>query len=92
MKIVLNKCYGGFDISERAYEICNIDPDALPSEIRINSTLIELIENVGAEPYNGRCARLVVVEIPTETTDWEVEEYDGFEWLTYVVDGKIFHK
>lgn len=35
--------------------------------------------------------RLEVVEIPEEATDWEIDEYDGQESITYVVDGKIYH-
>ena len=44
-----------------------------------------------AEAVNGICAKLKVVEIPEEATDWEINEYDGLESITYVVDGKLHH-
>jgi hypothetical protein len=44
-----------------------------------------------AEAINGACAKLKVVEIPEEATDWELNEYDGLESITYVVDGKLHH-
>jgi hypothetical protein len=31
------------------------------------------------------------VAIPDEATDWELDEYDGFERVTYVVGGKLYH-
>ena len=92
MKILLNKCHGGFGISEFAERVCSIDPNASLSDIRVNPDLIDCIEISGADAFNGRYAELRIAEIPDEATDWEVEEYDGFEWLTYVVDGKLYHK
>jgi redox-sensitive bicupin YhaK (pirin superfamily) len=35
--------------------------------------------------------RLRLVEIPDTMTDWEKNDYDGIETITYVVDGKIYH-
>ena len=26
-----------------------------------------------------------------EATDWEMDDYDGIETITYVVDGKLYH-
>lgn len=44
-----------------------------------------------AEAASGRCAVLMVVEIPDNATDWELDEYDGLESIIYVADGKIHH-
>lgn len=37
----------------------------------------------------GRLEHLIVVEIPDESTDYYIEDYDGVESVIYVVDGKI---
>lgn len=35
---------------------------------------------------------LTLVTIPDDATDWEIDEYDGFERATYVCDGQLYHK
>lgn len=42
--------------------------------------LVQVIQELGAAA-NGRHAELKVVEIPAEV-DWEIEEYDGSEWVS----------
>ena len=96
MTFILNKCYGGFSLSQFAidklglsshsygYDFDNSDPlmvDALAS----------LITEFGSEKCSGSLAKLRVVEIPDCATDYEIDEYDGFETIIYVVDGKIYH-
>lgn len=85
MKFVLNKCYGGFGLSDWAEEQMGC---CSPS--RDDPKFITLVTNHGGK-VSGECAALVVVEIPDNTTDYEIDEYDGFESITYVVDGKIYH-
>jgi len=46
---------------------------------RNNPDLIEVIETLGAEA-NGNFADLEIVEIPDDV-DWQIEEYDGVEWI-----------
>lgn len=88
MKIVINECYGGYGLSDWALKELGIE---YSDEInRTQPDLISLVENFPAE-VNGEFAELSVVEIPDETTDWEISEYDGFESITYVVNGKLFH-
>lgn len=92
MKIVLNKCYGGFSLSEFACEKLGCYPydyDVLSA--RANKKLIDLMETYGSEKCSGKHAAIVIVEIPDETTDWEIGDYDGIETVTYVVNGKIHH-
>ena len=60
------------------------------SILRCDAKLIKAVE-ANAEAVNGPCAKLKVVEIPEEATDWEINEYDGLESITYVVDGKLHH-
>ena len=92
MKIVLNKCYGGFGLSDFACEKLDCRPyDYDDPFLRTDEKLIDLIETYGSEKCSRSCATLVIEEIPDETTDWEINEYDGLETVTYVVDGKIHH-
>jgi hypothetical protein len=134
MKIVINRCYGGFGLSleakekychkkgkqlffykqtaynfkegydeytklsseeEGAYsyawlvdmgEVSRETPqnnDDWFSESNIDRTdhdLIDVIEEMG-ERANGFAAKLEIVEIP-ENVNWEIEEYDGKEWVS----------
>jgi len=91
MKFVLNKCFGGFEVSEVAAEKLGLadywDADELA---RYNPNLVKVVETLGKDA-NGDYAELHVVEIPDNTTDWEIHDYDGIESIIYVVDGKIYH-
>lgn len=86
MKFVINACYGGFSIKKSVAKAYGFDPYC---EERDNSILIKLIES-GVD-CNGSCAELKIVDIPDDATDYEFDEYDGYESITYVVDGKIYH-
>ncbi len=46
---------------------------------RDDPDLVAAVESLGAEA-NGGCASLKVVEVP-DGLEWEVEEYDGNEWI-----------
>lgn len=130
MKIILNKCFGGFDVSRDAYELyaekkgievyeyyqdhkrgfgyfkkgndglCkfyftkdfgeeikldNKEYDKyclnLTSENRIDKTLIEVVEELGAKA-NGIFGALQVVEIP-DNSFYKIDEYDGVETIYY---------
>ena len=85
MKFVLNKCYGGFGLSDWAKEQMGCS-----EPYRDDPEFITLVTNHGKK-VSEWYAKLVVVEIPDNTTDYEIDEYDGFESITYVVDGKIYH-
>ena len=89
MKFVLNKCFGGPSLSGWAAGQLNLDSCY---DVDYDSPeLIDLIERHGSEKVSGSCAKLKVVEIPDNATDWEFDEYDGIESIIYVVDGKIYH-
>ena len=47
---------------------------------RDDPALVQTVEELGPKA-NGFCAGLEVVEIP-DGVDWEVEEYDGNEWVS----------
>lgn len=86
MKFVLNKCYGSFDLSEEAQEILG----QADFEIRRDDPdLLALIEEKGIPFVQGKYAKLKVVEVPESATDFTLDEYDGWERIIYVVDGKL---
>lgn len=87
MKVIVNKCFGGFNINETIANKYGVD--AYGEDARHNENIINLIES-GID-CSGLFAQLEVVEIPENATDWEINDYDGFESIIYVVDGKIHH-
>lgn len=93
MKIVLNECYGGFSLSDFGAKILGTHyPERemfFEQGNAVHEQLAALVEAFGAQPLNGEFASLAVYEIPDDVTDWEIEEYDGYETLLYVRKGKI---
>ena len=87
MKVVINTCYGGFGLSEAAYEKLiewgiSVRPrywDTWTSDNRSHPLLVRLVEEMG-DGASGQYASLKVVEIPDDVR-WHVEEYDGMEWV-----------
>jgi len=49
---------------------------------RDSLALVQVVEELGAAA-NGSCADLKVVEVPDDVS-WEIEEYDGLEWVTEI--------
>lgn len=90
MKIVINSCYGGFSLSESAAATLNTECYPLDDDIRTDPRLVDMVEQ-DSKGTSGYCAKLIVVEIPDNATDWEFDECDGYESIIYVVDGKIHH-
>ena len=79
MKAVINRSYGGFSPSGKYWKLmrdCYND--------RSNSILVEKVEKY-PEEFEG----LQIAHIPEEATDYTIVEFDGFEVVFYVVDGKI---
>lgn len=91
MTFVLNKCYGGFSISQFAADKLGLESrfDFDISDSLMVDALASLITEFGSEKCSGDFAKLRVVDIPDYATDYEIDEYDGFETIIYVVDGKI---
>lgn len=81
MKVVINRCYGGFGLSEKAYEYLGLEWDGFGYEYcygdRSDKKLVECVQTLGSEA-NGRCAKLKIVNIPDDV-EWEIENYDGME-------------
>ena len=81
MKIVINKCYGGFGLSDIALALYN---ELASSNIqyafdiaRNDPILVQVVETLGIEA-NGRFAKLHIVDIPDDV-QWQIDEYDGME-------------
>ena len=87
MKLVVNKCFGGFGISDSAAEILGIDEYDFID--RDDENLIALINEKGSEFVSGSFAKLKIVEIPDSITDYVIDEYDGMERVIYVLNGKL---
>lgn len=84
MKIVINRCWGGFGLSQQAYEFLGLEWDGYgyANIERNNHNLIKCVEELG-DSASGRFARLEIVDIP-EDVEWEIEEYDGMETVREV--------
>lgn len=91
MTFVLNKCYGGFSLSAFAVEKLGVEDEYAFLDDSQMDALISLIHEYGSEKCSGRNANLQLVEIPDTCTDYGIDEYDGFEIMTYVVNGKLCH-
>jgi hypothetical protein len=83
--IVINDCYGGFSLSERAIleykKLAGItDPSFYDRDIpRDDPYLLKIVRELGMSA-NGACANLKIVEVPGDV-DWIVQDYDGAEWV-----------
>ena len=82
MKIVINKCYGGWGLSKEAYEFLGLEWDGYgyTKLERTDPNLIKCIETLGNRA-SGQYSSLKVIEIPDDV-EWEIEEYDGVEWVS----------
>ena len=89
MKIVINKCFGGFSISKKCAKYM-ASKGHLKAQVdlkeetfygynydRTDSMLIEAVESLGKKA-NGSFAHLKVIEIPDDI-DYDIEDYDGME-------------
>lgn len=85
MKVVINVCFGGFDLSPKALEFLglNEDENAYYGDMdRTSPDLVRCVETLGDEA-SGFCSQLKVVEIPDDVK-WEIANYDGNEWVEEV--------
>ncbi len=83
MKVVINTCFGGFNISEAALAAYNTAAGTTIKyawDIQRNDKhLVAIVEQMGAKA-NGMCAELKVVEIPDDV-EWDIAEYDESEYV-----------
>ena len=80
MKIVINKCWGGFNLST-AGEAEFLRRGGATADYwdikRTDPILVEMVEE-DSSLYSGDSARLSVVEIP-DGVEWYIHDYDGQE-------------
>jgi hypothetical protein len=81
MKVVINTCYGGFNLSnearERYVELSGSRPDHWYDMKRTDPYLVQVVEELGPAA-DGPNAELKVVNV--EGCRWfRIKEYDGYE-------------
>ena len=88
-KIVINRCHGGFGLSELAMAEYVKRKGIVDAKFhydrfidRTDPVLVQLVEELG-EAVNTTYSELKVAEVPDEV-DWTIEEYDGLEWVAEV--------
>lgn len=94
MKVIYNACYGGFGFSEEAerfFRKNDVSDEDLSTfeEERTNSIRVKYVEEHPDEASEGY-AKLEIAEVPDDATDWWIDEYDGFETVYYVQNGKHY--
>ena len=93
MKIVINKCYGGFSISEAAADrLVELKCPHKPTwdlrsrygrhgdcdiETRSCPSLVQVVEELG-EKASGDLAKLKIIEVP-DGIECHIDDYDGIE-------------
>ncbi len=89
MKIVVNKCFGGFGLSREAYDYIGLEWDGFGygagsmvdvKAWRTSPDLVSCVEILGSRA-SGNHADLDIIEIPDDVDDWRIEDYDGVEWI-----------
>jgi hypothetical protein len=83
-RIVINNCYGGFGLSDRAIreyqKLAGSSDDFADREIaRDDPYLVRVVRELGMAA-NGSHANLKIVEVPGDV-EWDIAEYDGVEWV-----------
>jgi hypothetical protein len=86
-RIVINRCYGGFGLSnlaaKRYRELAWIPEEELfwTYDIpRDSPILLQVIDELGLEKASGPHANLKVIEVP-EGVKWHIADYDGMEHI-----------
>jgi len=84
MKVVINKCFGDFGLSEKAFNRYNeLSPTKAVYEFDIKRDdpfLIQAIEEIGIIVSGGKHSELKIVDIPNDVA-WYVDDYDGMETI-----------
>jgi hypothetical protein len=86
MKVVINKSYGGFNLSDAALkrynELSGYDRDDAHTIAREDIYLVQVVEELGEKSW-GHYAELKIVNV-LDDINWTIEEYDGREWVAEV--------
>jgi hypothetical protein len=81
IKVVINRCYGGFGLSEEALAWLKatapeLNTDAYWDIPRDHPALVRCVEELGSERASDKNAKLKVVSF---YVDWDIKDYDGKE-------------
>lgn len=76
--------FGGYYVPDDVADEINCETFDDAVQIRSNPKFIDWVEK--QRPLNFR-----VVEIPDNATDYIIMDYDGWETVLAVIDGKIIH-
>lgn len=91
MKIILNKCYGRFEFSQRAEKLIlrnkhltDKDKDIFlcPERLRCDSEAISVVQALGVGASVKHTSLLQIAEIP-DNYYFKVDNIDGWEYLYY---------
>lgn len=77
VKVVINRCFGGFSLSEAAQKALGLVDDPYPTMSRSDPKLVKVVEKLG-DKANGRFAKLQVM---TVVGPYRITEYDGQEGI-----------
>ena len=97
MKILVNTCYGGFTFNDDFVKALPKFEGLDEIDIRYGNfkrndiNIIKSVEDFGIENVSGSYSSIKIVEIPEESTDWTINEYDGTETVIYVLNGKMHY-
>lgn len=84
MKVVYNADWGGFGLSDEAFDLYYRRTDRSPLDAfdieRHDPVLVAIVEKLG-EKANTTCSDLRIVEFPDEY-DYYISDYDGLESVT----------
>ena len=85
-RIVINTKHGGFGLSEQASRLFAQRTGIANKELwsdrdiaRDDPVLVAIVRELGVDA-DTRYAKLKIVEVPYEV-EWQIEEYDGVEWV-----------
>lgn len=81
VKVVVNRCFGGYSLSEAAMKALGVTSPYAFAGDRANPELVRVVEELGCAAASGPLAELEVVEIPADT-DWRIDDYDGRETVS----------
>ena len=84
MEVVINCCYGGFSLSDKAEILYRVDNETS----RDHPKLIQCVREMGEESFGPFAKLKIVTAIVNPEFDWVIEEHDGFEHIAYQPKGE----
>lgn len=91
MKVLYNRCYGGFSFSTKFVEEFNernpnnklsVHDDRYNGSMRTHPDVIALFEEKGSKWSSGGCAKLEMKVVPDDV-EYKISEYDGVETISW---------